>query len=244
MLLLLDFDGTLAPIVDHPDLALLPDETKKALEELSAGEKYRIGIVSSRGLADLKSKVGLPSLTYAGNHGLEIQGPGLEFVHPKAPGMREILDQTHQRLQEALESFEGAFVEHKGFGLTAHYRLAPDNTVEDIKGAVTAATVSQVESGVLLVTAGKKALEIRLKVGWDKGKTVSWLVDRLSEANPLAGLALYFGDDAADEAGFDAVQKSEGIGVFVGPDRDATCATHWLDSPEEVGEFLARSARS
>ena len=81
--LLLDYDGTLSPIVKHPDLAILPPETKKVLERLAQRPDVFIAIVSGRGVDDVKSKVGIENITYAGNHGLEIHhSDGTKYVHP------------------------------------------------------------------------------------------------------------------------------------------------------------------
>ena len=88
VLLCLDFDGTLAPIVDEPMLAMLPAAMRQTLNELAALENVTIAIVSGRALGDVKGRVGMPGLIYAGNHGLEIEGPGLSFEHPVAAGLK------------------------------------------------------------------------------------------------------------------------------------------------------------
>ena len=81
--LLLDYDGTLSPIVKHPDLAILPPETKQVLERLARRPDVFIAVVSGRGVDDVKSKVGIENITYAGNHGLEIHhADGTKYVHP------------------------------------------------------------------------------------------------------------------------------------------------------------------
>lgn len=74
--LFLDFDGTLAPIVSDPTQAYMPAETRKSLTALAGTEKASIAIVSGRALSDLRERVGMRKITYAGNHGLEINGPG------------------------------------------------------------------------------------------------------------------------------------------------------------------------
>ena len=73
--LLLDYDGTLAPIASHPDLTVLPDETKQILERLSKMPDVFMGIITGRSIPDIKQKVGIPDITYAGNHGLDIVHP-------------------------------------------------------------------------------------------------------------------------------------------------------------------------
>lgn len=81
--LLLDYDGTLAPIAPHPDLATLPPETKNILQRLSNHSDVYIAVISGRNVENVKKMVGIESITYAGSHGLEILHPdGSKFVHP------------------------------------------------------------------------------------------------------------------------------------------------------------------
>lgn len=81
--LLLDYDGTLAPIAPHPDLATLPPETKNVLQRLSNHSDVYIAVISGRNVANVKAMVGIEGITYAGNHGLEIEHPdGSKFIHP------------------------------------------------------------------------------------------------------------------------------------------------------------------
>ena len=87
VLLLFDYDGTLTPIVDHPDLAVLAPGTKALLAGLSRDGRFILGIISGRSLDDVRARVGVSGLVYAGNHGLEIQGPGLDFTHPCGGGV-------------------------------------------------------------------------------------------------------------------------------------------------------------
>ena len=74
--LLLDYDGTLAPChPQHPDLTVLPDETKAVLERLANMPEVFMGIITGRSIPDIKEKVGIQGITYAGNHGLDIVHP-------------------------------------------------------------------------------------------------------------------------------------------------------------------------
>ena len=93
-----DFDGTLAPIVADPGLASLSPETRAVLEEFSSREDVLIAVVSGRSLADVKSRVGLQSLVYSGDHGLQIEGHSLRFEHPEAARCRDALAELNQQL--------------------------------------------------------------------------------------------------------------------------------------------------
>jgi len=101
--LLLDYDGTLAPMAPHPDLAIIPPETKRVIERLSnLGDVY-ISIVSGRNVNNVKEMVGLPNITYAGNHGLEIIHPdGTKFVHPMPSSYEDKISLLLKELQETV----------------------------------------------------------------------------------------------------------------------------------------------
>ena len=237
VLLLLDYDGTLAPIAPRPDLATLPPAARQALLRLARRERYTLGLVSGRGLADLTEMVGLPGLIYAGNHGLEIRGqePELNFIHPEAARLRPELAALLVGLGERLAGYDGVLVEGKGLTLSVHYRLTP----EELRGAVHAgfdAVVAPARAaGRVRVTRGKEVLEVRPNVAWDKGRAIA----RIAESFPAGTLAVFFGDDLTDEDGFAAVHALEGISVFVGAARQPTQAQYRLDSPQEVAETLS-----
>ena len=234
VLLALDYDGTLSPIVERPELALLPAQTKEWLIRLNRKEKYLVGVISSRGLQDVRAMVGIDGLIYAGNRGLEINGKGMDFVHPDALRLKESVNQAFHQLQQGLEHFNGVLVEHKGLSLTVHYRLTPGRLVCQVGEAVDAATSPFVESGALTLSTGKMAIEILPGVAWDKGDAIR----EIRTAFPQSSLPVYFGDDLPDEAGFAAVQAAGGFGVFVGPAGVSTAALYRVDSPQEVAETL------
>ena len=239
VLVLLDYDGTLTPIVNQPDMAVLPTDTKQSLLELRHREKYIIGILTARGLEDIINLVGIDELMYLGNHGLEMRGPGLNFIHPEATQLTGSVNQAYERLAQGVAHMAGVLIEHKGLSLTVHYRATPEELVHEVKEAVEADVGPFVESGMLIISPSKKALEIRPDVSWDKGKAISTLQDTF----PQASLTVFFGDDLPDEPGFTIVQASGGLGIFVGPAREPTVALYQVDSPREVAETLRLMAQ-
>lgn len=258
VLLLFDYDGTLTPIVARPELARLAPAVREALARLAAGDKFIVGLVSGRSLADLRALLAvpgpadvpglpdvsgpadapgvddIPGLLLAGNHGFEISGPGIEFVHPEAAALRPALDDAFARLQAAVAATPGAMVEHKGLSLTAHYRGVVPEQAGGLERAVEAAVAPLVDAGQLRITRGKMVREIRPNLPWHKGRAIAYLHSRY----PEAPLPVYFGDDVTDEDGFSAAQELGGLAVFVGPPRDGTHALHQLDSPQEVAQTL------
>ncbi len=234
VLLLLDYDGTLSPIASRPDLAVLPPETREFIRSIHCRESYILGIVSGRGLADAAAMVDLPGLIYAGNHGLEIQGPGLDFVHPEAEQLRPELDAILVALSERLSGIAGVFVEGKGLTLSVHYRLTPEALLPQVH-SVFDAVLAEIEDGDRVrITRGKEILEVRPNVAWDKGRAIA----KIAATFPPDTLAVFFGDDLTDEDGFATVHELNGISVFVGTARQPTRALYRLDSPKEVAETL------
>ena len=234
ILLLSDYDGTLTPIAAQPQLAVLGRGARHTLLNLSQQDKYIVGIVSGRGLSDVAAMVDLPQLIYAGNHGMEIAGPDLEFVHPEAKSLGETRGHLLHDLQENLSLLPGVFVEDKGMTLSVHYRLAADELAGEIECRFNTTVSPYVKPGGWKTSVGKKVFEVRPDIPWDKGKAIAYLQD----AYPRASLTLYFGDDLTDEDGFEVVQSGGGIAIFVGQARQPTKAMYRLDSPQEVVETL------
>ena len=124
--LLLDYDGTLAPLAPHPDLAILPNETRRILERLSNCPDVYISIISNRTVENVMKMVGIENITYAGNNGLEILHPdGTKFVYPLPVEYEENVRSLLRKLQDEV-CRDGAWVEHKGLLLTYHYSWVID----------------------------------------------------------------------------------------------------------------------
>lgn len=240
ILLLFDYDGTLTPIVERPEDAVLPGVTRERLTALAVHPRCISGIVSGRSLADLSVLADIDSLIHAGNHGMEIRGPGLDFTHPQAVAAREALSLVRAVLSEELAVVPGVIVEDKGLTLSVHYRATPEPLASGVDDVVAAASESFVESGQLRLTRGKMVVEVRPAIAWDKGKAIEEIHRHSRESGNRGDVPfpVYFGDDRTDEDGFRAVQEMGGLAVFVGEPRQGTVALHQLDSPDEVSETM------
>jgi trehalose 6-phosphate phosphatase len=239
LVLLLDFDGTLAPIVDRPELAAMPDSTRRALERLMAMAGVEVAVVSGRGLADARERAGIPGIAYAGNHGMEIHGPGIDRIHPEAAAARPVLERAAAALRDAVSVIPGAFVEDKELTLSVHFRLAPRERLEELHGIIH--RVVDPLPGVHL-TEGKQVIEVRPNVDWNKGKAVLFLLEQMRP--PAGAPVLYFGDDRTDEDAFRALRGAgAGQGVLVAEHPPAeSAASSFVREPAEVGEVFARLA--
>ena len=236
-----DFDGTLSEIVEDPDSARLVDGAAEALASLSAA--CPVAILSGRDLADVRERIGLPGLWYAGSHGFELTGPdGTHHQNPEAAASIAVLAGAAADLADQLGHVPGVVVEHKRFGVAVHYR----NAARDRVGEVTAAVRTAGQRTALRVTTGREVIELRPNIDWDKGKTLRWVLDYIRDnegAGPL--LPIYLGDDITDEDAFDAVDH-DGIAILVRHSDDgdrATAARYALDDPGRVREFTELLAR-
>jgi len=241
ILLLTDYDGTLTPIVERPELASLSKEMRQLLQALAHQRRFTVGIISGRALVDLMNKVNIGGIIYAGNHGLEIKGMGVSFVNPLAEEMRPILRIVHHVLRRTLGTIRGVLVEDKGLTLSVHYRLVDKGKTKEVKSKFER-TVGGIQAlDKVRITSGKKVYEIRPAVDWDKGKAVKLLMKKFGKGGRQSGLLpIYLGDDLTDEDGFRVIEKyGRGISVFVGDAKQDTTARYFLKSPTEIAQFLS-----
>jgi trehalose 6-phosphate phosphatase len=236
-----DFDGTLSDIVENPDSAWLVEGAADALTSLTA--QCPVAILSGRDLADVRQRIGLPGIWYAGSHGFELTGPdGAHHENAEAAASIPVLEEAAAELADQLGHISGVVVEHKRFGVAVHYR----NAARDRVGEVSAAVRSAGQRTALRVTTGREVIELRPNVDWDKGKTLRWVLDYIRhDEHPGPLLPIYLGDDITDEDAFDAVHD-DGIPIVVRHTDDgdrATAAKYALDNPERVRDFTELLAR-
>jgi trehalose 6-phosphate phosphatase len=234
----LDFDGTLAPIVPHPDDAVLPEGMRAVLARLGARPDTLVAILSGRGLADVRARVDVPGLYFAGNHGLEIEGPGITRLDPVAAQARPELERIAVACRHELADVPGAIVEDKGASLSVHYRLVAER---DARARVreTVRAIAAAHEGVR-VQGGKMLVEVRPDVAWHKGAALTYLRRALSDGVDIP--ALFIGDDRTDEDAFRALGPN-GWGIVVAemlPAQPDTAARAWLRDPAEVADLLGR----
>lgn len=241
ILLLSDYDGTLTPIVECPEMAELSEETRSLLKMLARQRRIKVGIISGRALADLKHKVDIDGIIYAGNHGLEIEGPGVSFINPLAEEMKPVIRIMHHVLSKTLSGIKGVLVEDKGLTLSVHYRNVEEEKKDEVASTFGRVVEVVEASGKVKVTSGKKVYELRPAVSWDKGKAIKLLMKKYGKGGRESGLlAVYLGDDRTDEDGFAVIEKYQnGLSVYVGEERQDSQAGYYLKSTEEVKTFLA-----
>jgi trehalose-phosphatase len=232
----LDYDGVLTPIVARPDLAIMSAATRAVLEDLAS--RTEVAIISGRDTADVRERVGLDGVWYAGSHGFDIVGPdgapadgaSLGAFERYVPALKAATD----RIETEVAGMPGVLVEPKRFAVAVHFREA-----EDGAESVIARLVREIGAADdrLVVTTGKKIYELRPAVEWDKGRALEWLIQRL-EIDLETSIPIYLGDDVTDEDAFAALIGT-GIGIIVGRDGEPSRASYALENPDEVRTLLA-----
>ncbi len=240
VMLFLDYDGTLTPIAELPESARLTNRMKKLLGELMLIKDISLAIVSGRSLEQLKKFVGVSGLLYVGNHGFEIEGPGIQHTHPGAVEGKGFMQDIAGLLETAFSSTQGIFIENKTFTLSVHYRQVSEDKVDRMRMIFLKVIYPFLDKAQVIFTEGKKVLEVRPALGWNKGTAVTWLYGRRLAENPSRHiLPVYVGDDRTDEAALKAM-KDCGLGVKVAEDAPDSHAGYYLRNPDEVYDFLKR----
>jgi len=237
--LFLDYDGTLTPIAERPQDAVLSADMRQALRD--AARTMPMAVVSGRDLADVRELVGIPEIICAGSHGFEIEVPGLSLELPVSVAALDELDQAAGVLAKRLAPIPGALLERKRFAVALHYRQVADEDLERVKSAVD--QVQACSSG-LRRTGGKKVLELRPDISWDKGRAIRWLLTKLALDGPdTLPMPIYVGDDLTDEDGFRALQ-GRGIGILVADAPRPSAAAFRLTGTDRVADLLQYLVRT
>ncbi|HVZ79118.1 MAG TPA: trehalose-phosphatase, partial [Gemmatimonadaceae bacterium] len=205
---------------------------REVLLQAARNPALDVAIVSGRALADVKQMVNVPGLTYVGDHGFTIEGPGLTFQHEALADTAAALDRASQAL--AALDVPGAWVERKAATLALHLRHVADADVRRVER-----DAERILRRLGLHTLrGKRIVEGRPPVEWHKGRAVLYLLARRHGADWASRVrALYIGDDVTDE---DAFESLHGIGrsICVAAPAHTSTADLRLPDPDAVIQLL------
>lgn len=249
MALMLDYDGTLAPIVQNPQDAFIPSGHIDLLCQLSRLPDLHLAIVSGRSVVQLKNflcpLMSEKNLIFCGLHGGEVYLPADDMFLLR-PSQNETLilienfiRNFRDRWVHKTEGFQGITLEEKGYSLAMHYR----GVHADIRSRAIEAFVDTMNDHPALcqffrIQAGKEVLEI-LPKSFSKGKAVHFLLKYWQQTYPDRRFSpCYIGDDITDEAAYEVVNAKGGLTIYVGSAVAATCAQEALAAPEQVYEAL------
>lgn len=225
-----DFDGVLAPIVDHPERAQPMDGVVECLVRLAQIRQTSVAVVSGRSLASLRRVLGDPcGVQLVGSHGAEwgagSHGAG---VGGSAEPDQDLKARVLHALRGVAERFEGALLEEKPHGGALHYRNVAEGRRAEAESAARAAAEGLER---VVVRPGKMVVEVSLSTA-NKGVAVR----QLRYGSGATGV-LYIGDDVTDEDAFRVLGESD-LGVSVGEPRAGAHAE--VSSPEQALELLRR----
>lgn len=240
LFLFLDYDGTLTPIASEPSKAKLSAAVRQLLRKLKAAKNVRVAVVSGRSLANLKQYVRIRGLIYAGNHGFEVQGQGISYVHPAAKALKNSFRKLTRQLKQVFAPFRGVVVEHKTFSVSVHYRKVRSQGQIRNARRILLEKLKFLRHTSAVLARGKKVWEIRPTDAWHKGETVAWLLRSAERSERKRFFPVYVGDDATDEDAFRAIRK-KGAGIRVtSGSAEGSQARYAVRSPAEVIRFLRK----
>jgi trehalose-phosphatase len=229
-----DFDGTLAPIVDHPEDAAPAPGAVAALTALAA--RTEVALLSGRALDDLLARLGeVPTgVLVVGGHGSEARLPdGTREALTDPEAAREVLDELEADLVSRLDAGAGWQVERKPTSLAVHHRRVTEDRVATVLPEVRAVLEDATDRGPgFSLLAGKAVLELKVS-GVDKGVALRWIADRCDGRRPIV-----LGDDVTDEDAFEAALARDGEAVRVAESAAPTSARHRLRDPARVVTLL------
>ena len=237
LMVMSDYDGTLTPIVATPAAARLAPSVRTTLAGLAGRPRVSLAVISGRSLPDVRERVEVPGVAYAGCHGLMIEGPGLAFLHPEAEAARPLMADLGAELTRDLDGLRGVEVEIKDFCVSVHYRRAYPSDLAEVFFQVE--RVRERHGPRLTTQPGKKVIELLPRVSWDKGECALWLRDHWRREHVGREPAIVFlGDDETDERAFEAL-RGKGMTVRVGSGPRRSAAVRWVEDVRDVHRFLA-----
>jgi trehalose-phosphatase len=229
--LFLDFDGTLAPIAESPDKAVLSHTMHALVTRLK--DRIPVAVVSGRGIDDVRQRVGIEDIIYAGNHGSEIWSGGQALVSQQSSDGRLALEELLRRLGSALSPIPGVLIEDKGVTASIHYRTVAIRNLADFSDLFN--RIVRDYEKTFRITSGKKVVEIRPLNAWNKGDAVAWILEKLGGGRT----PVYIGDDVTDEDAFRVLKGRGGVSISVG---GSVHADYYLRRQDEVEPFLENMA--
>ncbi|KAH7387233.1 hypothetical protein KP509_16G012000 [Ceratopteris richardii] len=246
----LDYDGTLSPIVEDPECAFMSDDMRTAVKDVA--NLFPTAIITGRSREKVYDFVQLSELYYAGSHGMDIMGPAQGCHGFKAQGTKALDEKGNEMvlfqpaskftqvindlLEEVTKNVPGAKIEHNKFCISIHFRC-----VKEENWLALAEQVQHVLDAYpnLRLTQGRKILEIRPSISWNKGKALDYLLKALGLGSRNDIFPIYIGDDRTDEDAFKLLtRRKTGLGILVSKTIKDTNALYSLREPSEVLEFL------
>lgn len=259
IVMFLDYDGTLSQIVDDPEKAFMSNMMRFAVREVS--RYFPTAIISGRSRDKIYEFVQLKDIYYAGSHGMDIMAPllsskigdseyqtkavdekGNEVIifqpaYDFLPGIQEIL----RALKEVTKGIDGVIIENNKFCISVHFRCVREEDFSTLQEKVKFVMETY---PLFHLTWGRKVMEIRPRIQWNKGHALKYLLETLGFDGSTDVFPMYIGDDLTDEDAFKVIKDmGKGYPIIVSSIPKETQASYSLCDPSEVMSFLLRLAR-
>jgi trehalose-phosphatase len=231
----MDFDGTLADFDVDPAAVMLPESRQLLLQLLGKRSDISGGIVSGRRVADLRERVPVASLFFAGLHGLEIEGPDFRFAHHAVALAAPAISILSKELRRATKSLAGVLVEDKTLSVVLHTRGASKADQLHATTRFNALAEPFLNDGTLRVLPGDRILELLPNIDWAKGDAVRAIVRHVESRTKETVWPVYIGDDSTDEDAFEEIGTT---GLTIAVSKRPAGAAFVIDDPPAVELFL------
>ena len=230
--LLTDFDGTLSPIARNPSGAKLSPRVKQSL--LRIARRDPLGVITGRTLRDIRGRIGIRGIWYAGSHGYEICSPGGTKILRLSAREKQLVAKVTRAVKRGLTGLPRLVIEAKPAMIAIHYRRASRDVRKKARSVVQ--RVASRNPGVEMLH-GKKVWDLaprRPSHRAGKWSAVDYILKKVTQATKRPAFLAYVGDDTTDEQVF---RHMRGLSIVVGR-RKKTAARYFLRSPGDVAQFL------
>lgn len=235
LILMLDFDGTISPIMPRPEQAFLPEKTRDSLKALS--KLFPVVIISGRPIAFVQEKIGVNTFTYAGSHGLEWT-INKKYQLRRIPNtVSEEILKVKKHFVEFASRYPKLIIENKPYAATIHY--------QNISNKQTKEFVTELEKLIAIINKkpfiriflDKKTVEFAPQLNWNKGHSARQFYTHFKNKIKQKLLPIYIGDSKSDEDAFLALKK-DGITIRIGKNNKSS-AKYYLKNQGQIDKFLA-----
>ncbi|HXG86969.1 MAG TPA: trehalose-phosphatase [Vicinamibacterales bacterium] len=240
LVVLSDYDGTLAEFHDDPTIPRPSEETTELLGALTHRADLSFGIVSGRRVSDLRTRTQLPSRVYlAGLHGMEIEVGTVRWQHPDLDAARKYVRALSERLEEVRGQVRGLLLEDKDASIAVHVRTVDPAERAHALELADRCAADWVSNSHLRRLTGNMVLEFLPNIACHKGDATRWIAADVQQRCDAPPWVVFIGDDVTDEDAFAAI--THGVGVLVGS--RPSVAQYQLDSIGDVNALLSWLAR-
>lgn len=232
IILMLDFDGTLSPIVKTPKQAKLPENIKQKLKKCL--KLFPVIIISGRSLKDIKKKIKLNKIIYAGNHGLEWQiNKQLTQVEVSKDSLKS-LKVIKYKLSKLISEYPGMLLEDKRLTLAIHYRMIKKSKVKNFIKTVNEIIQPYIQNNLSLID-GNKTYDLRPSLNWTKGHFAEFIIKQMEINYDKKLIPIYVGDDKTDEDVFKKLKNA--ITIRIGKSQTSK-AVYYLKNQNKINNLL------